>query len=447
MTHDESPSAPPPPSEAQRDPLVLPRAYLTADIPGVGGVIKQRPEDFLVEELPLYEPCGSGEHIYMLIQKRNLSTFDLVQILARHFGVPKNAIGYAGLKDKVAVTQQVMSVHVPGRTHADFPSIRHERLEVLWADMHANKLRVGHLRGNGFSIRIRNVEPTAVLRARRTLERLAQTGVPNRIGEQRFGHLANNHLIGRALLASDFKRAADELLGEHPQARESEHESRAAYGRGEYQRALEAMPHHRRAERRVLAALARGAQHKGAMLGLEEATRKFYLTALQSAAFNAVLDTRMESRTFDRLILGDLAFKHENRAVFSVDDGVLADETTTARLKALEISPSGPMWGSSMMRAAGEVDAIERAALERFGVTPEMIDGFDARCRHLLEGQRRPLRVPLWNPDVEGGVDEHGAFVRVAFELPRGSFATVVLREIMKPATETVDESDGEERG
>jgi len=430
-----------------RDPLVLPSAYLTDDVPGIGGVIKQRPEDFLVEELPLYEPGGEGEHIYLLIQKRNLSTFDLVDILARHFGVHRKAIGYAGLKDKVAVTQQVMSVHVPGRKVEDFPSIRHERLQVLWAEMHANKLRIGHLRGNGFSIRIRAVEPTAVVRAKRVLERLAATGVPNRIGEQRFGHLMNNHLIGRAMINSDFNQAIDELLGENALARDTEREARAFYARGEFQRALEAMPNHRRTERRVLAGLARGASPKGAMLGLDEATRKFYLTGLQSAAFNAVLDHRMAAGTFDRLVVGDLAFKHENRAVFAVDDAVLSDADTPRRLREFEISPSGPMWGGSMMRAAGEIDATEQTALARFGVTLDALNAFDERTTHLLEGQRRPLRVPLSNPDVEGGVDEHGSFVRVGFELPRGSFATVVLREIMKPQPgDEPGEGDTEER-
>lgn len=422
------------PSHDPRDPRVLPRAYFTADIPGIGGQIKERPEDFLVEELPLYEPCGTGEHIYLLIQKRNLSTFELVQILARHFNVPRHAVGYAGLKDKVAITQQVMSVHVPGRKVADFPSIQHERLTVLWAEMHANKLRPGHLKGNGFSIRMRGVQPTGVVFARRVLERLAVTGVPNRIGEQRFGHLMNNHLIGRALLMNDFQAAADELLGPNPLARESEVQAREHYSRADFQLALETMPGHRRTERRVLAGLARGANAKGSLLGLDQATRKFYLTALQSAAFNGVLDDRMSAGTFDRLALGDLAFKHENRAVFAVDDAVLADPATAARLKQFEISPSGPMWGAEMMRASGPVDHAELVALQRVGIDVAALDDFDSRCRHALEGQRRPLRVPISNPDVEGGVDEHGAYVRVAFELPRGSFATVVLREIMKPA-------------
>jgi tRNA pseudouridine13 synthase len=91
------------------------------------------------------------------------------------------------------------------------------------------------------------------------------------------------------------------------------------------------------------------------------------------------------------------------------------------------------MWGPQMARAFGEIDRREVAALESTGVSVEALERFDQRRAKRLVGARRPLRVPLTDPDVEGGVDEHGSYVRVAFDLPRGAFATTVLREIMKP--------------
>ena len=94
---------------------VSPSRYQTHDVAGIGGVIKQRPEDFLVEELPLYQPSGAGEHIYLFVQKRGMSTLELVNLLATHFGVTKREIGYAGLKDKQAITRQVFSIHAPGK--------------------------------------------------------------------------------------------------------------------------------------------------------------------------------------------------------------------------------------------------------------------------------------------------------------------------------------------
>jgi tRNA pseudouridine13 synthase len=424
---------------------VMPRVYATGDLPAIGGVIRERPEDFLVDEVPAYHPCGSGEHLYMLVQKRNLSTLDMVAIVARHFGVRRSAVGYAGLKDKRAITRQVVSVHIPGRRPADFPALEHEGLAVLWTDLHANKLRPGHLRGNRFSVRIRGVPATAALTARRVLERLRSAGVPNRFGEQRFGLLLNNHRVGREMVRQDFEAAARELLGpseryphQHPQAR-------LLFAQGRYREAIQAYPPGARTEMIVLRHLSEGLDARGAFMRLDEAVLRYYLSAFQSAVFNTVLDRRVAEGTLGVLREGDLAFKHENGAVFAVDGTALADPATASRLAAIEISPSGPMWGASMPRAAGSVDEVECAALADLGVTPGVLDAFDLRARGGLEGKRRPLRVPLIDPEVEGGVDEHGPYVRCAFELPRGSFATVVLREIMKPAADLPDDEDPRE--
>jgi len=419
------------------DPHVVPETYLTAALPGVGGTIKQRPEDFLVEESPLYDPRGRGEHVYLFIEKRRMSTLELVDLLARHFGVSRRAIGYAGLKDKHAITRQTMSVHAPGRRIEDFPQIRDDRVGVLWSDYHTNKLRRGHLRGNRFSIRIRGVSPTDVLPARRVLLELERRGVPNRVAEQRFGLLGNNHLIGRALVRGDARGFLDELLG--PASRqiearsERQREARAAYAAGDHQRALDAMPRSLRAEGAALRVLAAGGTPERAMHAIDERALEFYLTAMQSAAFNAVLDQRLDAGTFDRLLPGDVAFKHANRACFDVDEALASDPETLERLGRFEISPSGPMWGAEMKRAAGAVDEAERAALARLDVTPEELSAFVARTGLSLSGDRRPLRVALSDPEIEGGVDEHGAFVRCAFGLPRGAFATTVMREIIKP--------------
>jgi tRNA pseudouridine13 synthase len=202
--------------EADHSTHARPEAYLTAAIAGIGGVIKQRPEDFIVEEIPAYDPTGEGEHIYLFIQKVGLSTSQLVSILARHFGVRESAVGYAGLKDRHAITRQVVSIHTPGKKPEDFPALRDGRIQVLWSDLHANKLRRGHLKANRFSIKVREVPLRAVFDAKKTLDALALSGVPNRTGEQRFGILANNHLVGRAIILGDDQSALDILLGPLP---------------------------------------------------------------------------------------------------------------------------------------------------------------------------------------------------------------------------------------
>jgi tRNA pseudouridine13 synthase len=430
MAPDPTPPSPPPILDP--DTHATPRTFVTHDIPPIGGTIKQRPEDFLVDEIPAYEPCGQGEHIYLLVQKRNLSTLELVHILARHFNVPPSDVGYAGLKDKHAITRQVVSIRATGKKIEDFPMIQDERVSVLWSDYHTNKLRPGHLKGNRFSIRIRNVKLPDVLHAKRVLDRLERTGVPNRFASQRFGLLQNNHLIGRAMIVRDFPRVLDELLGPSAAFPSQNAEARALYALGRYAEAIPLYPRTARAETFALRMLARGEKPSKIVYAIDPIVGRFMISAFQSAIFNAVLDERLAVGTFNAILPGDIAFKHDNGSIFAIDDATFADPATHERAAKLEISPTGPMWQGRMMRAAGERDAAERRALERLGVTPAHIEDFTKKAPQLIEGSRRPLRVPLIDPDVEGGVDEHGAYVRVAFELPRGCFATAVLPEIMK---------------
>ncbi|MFM9144776.1 MAG: tRNA pseudouridine(13) synthase TruD, partial [Phycisphaerales bacterium] len=138
--------------------MSAPLARRLADLPPVDGArIKERSGDFLVEELPLYEPSGEGEHLYLRIVKQDLAHQDLVSVLCAHFGVGPQAIGTAGMKDRCAVTGQTVSVHLPRRP--ELRSIQDDRIQVLWATWHVNKLRRGHLAGNRFSIRVRGLEP------------------------------------------------------------------------------------------------------------------------------------------------------------------------------------------------------------------------------------------------------------------------------------------------
>lgn len=420
-------------------PHVAPALYLTAEVPGIGGVLKQRPEDFLVEEIPAYDPSGSGEHIYLMVQKSGMGTLQLAQVLARHFNVRLNAIGYAGLKDKHAITRQVMSIHVPGKQLTDFRQIQHPRIAVLWADRHDNKLRRGHLRGNRFSIRVRNVAPTGVLAAKRVLERLERDGVPNRLGEQRFGHALNNHLIGRAILVGDWATVVREVILPDGDKRPEHAAQRQACRDGRYKDAIVMLPDGAQTERDVLAALLRGADNAKAARAISPQARQFYISSFQSAVFNAVLDRRMldvhagKGPGLGALRPGDIAIKHDNGAAFAVDAAVAADPDTSTRLASLALSPSGPMWGPTMLRAAGETGRIEDECLANLGVGMEHLVAYNTRGDEELRGERRAMRVPVKEVQFEGGADEFGPYVRCAFELPPGAFATVVMREIMKP--------------
>lgn len=415
------------------DAQVSAPVYLTRAVPGVGGVIKQRDEDFIVDEIPLYEPCGDGEHIYLYVEKKGLSTIQMRDELARHFRVHPRSIGHAGLKDKRAITRQVVSIHTPGKTPENFPSFDHPRIGILWADLHRNKLQRGHLLGNRFSIKIRGVEPTMAVHAQKALAMLARTGVPNRFGVQRFGYLLNNHLVGRAMILGDAPGAIDLLLGLGPVVPELQREARSLFTAGDYAGALEAMPRMFKGERQALGVLARGGDASAALRAIDPTAAGFFISSFQSAVFNAVLNRRVLDGTLDRLLEGDLAFVIKSRAVFPVTSETLGEADLVERLASFEIAPSGPMWGTTMRRASGEIGRIELGALDQIGVTPADMETCEGRDGYLMiGGDRRPLRIPLIDPEVEGGVDEHGAYVRCAFELPRGSFATTVMDEVMK---------------
>jgi tRNA pseudouridine13 synthase len=412
----------------------VPARYVTADLPGVGGRLKVRPEDFLVEEIPAYNPCGEGEHLYLMVQKTGLSTLQMVGVVARHFRVKPWVVGFSGLKDKHAITRQVVSVPLGRKAPEDFPSLQHPKVTILWAERHTNKLRRGHHLGNRFSIRVRDTSATAVLRAKRIIDRLAERGIPNRYAEQRFGHALNNHLIGRSMILGQWQGAADELLSPAGDTRPEHARAHELYKAGAFAEAMALMPGGAETEASVLAGLAKGLSPEAAFSRLGETERTFFLSSFQSAVFNALLDRRVVDGTWDRLLPGDLACKHENDAVFAVGNAPASDADLAARLAAKEISPTGPMWGPQMKRAGGEADALEVGALRAFGVSIEVLEAFSKRgVAGGLAGARRALRVAVGFPEVEGGADEFGHYIRCAFELPAGSFATVVMREVMKP--------------
>jgi tRNA pseudouridine13 synthase len=171
-----------------RVPLAPPA--FCADLPPVGGRIGPEPEDFRVDELPLYAASGKGEHQYVHARKRLLTTPDLVRRLARACGVNDRDIGYAGLKDRHAVTSQWLSVF--SKTTITPELDLGSGIEILAVTRHDNKLRTGHLAGNRFSLRLVGVGPEALERARAVVERLGQRGLPNYFGAQRFGHGGRN---------------------------------------------------------------------------------------------------------------------------------------------------------------------------------------------------------------------------------------------------------------
>ena len=233
--------------------------FLTSDIPGIGGQIRVTPEDFRVDERPLYLPCGEGEHLYVKITKRGLSTPDLVRLLSSALGVKAQAIGVAGLKDARAVTTQMVSLQGITPQQVAQMTIDGRLLNVEILARHRNRLRTGHHAGNRFRLVIRDVAAHAAETVPAILNRLSARGVPNYFGPQRQGRDGDNYQIGAALLNDPRRR---EKMG--------------------------------------------------------RAKRIWYLNTYQSFLFNRMLAKRVD--LIDRMLAGDWAIKSDNGACFLVED-------------------------------------------------------------------------------------------------------------------------------
>lgn len=355
----------------------------------------REPEDFIVEELPLYEPTRTGTHTFFAIRKRNLSTLEAIKRIARDLRVGPQQFGYAGLKDKNAVTTQVLSVEgvLPERVLR----IEQPDIEVLWAERHPHKLRIGHLRGNRFQIILRDIPHDALPLTESTMKQLETEGVPNRFGAQRFGNKNDSHLIGKALVKSDWEAVVRYMLTDD---------------------ALQVDDTASRMQRE----LAKKSPEK-VVMGIPHRLRKLFLSAYQAFLFNRVLE--MRTPCLGKLLDGDIAVKHDNGAPFLVVDATAEQ----SRADAFEISPSGPIFGYKMRLPTGDVLALETSLLADEGVRFET---FRKVVGIRLPGTRRPLRMPMQLHEVSAA---NGEGVRLSFTLPAGGYATVVLEELMSKIT------------
>ncbi len=348
------------------------------------------PEDFIVEELPLYEPACEGVHTFFAIRKVNLTTLEAINRIARELQVPPRNFGYAGLKDKNAITTQVLSVE--GIPPEQVLKIGQPVIDVLWAERHRHKLRVGHLSGNRFRITVRAFDQTQLQTIKTVMEELVTKGVPNRFGIQRFGNRNNSHLIGKALMRADWETVMQYILTD-----------------GAIPNAVT-----RRIQRELACTSA-----ANAVLCIPYRLRKLFLSAYQAYLFNCILAKR--SPDLEKLSDGDLAIKHSNGAPFLVKSA----KHEQHRADAFEISPSGPIFGYKMRLPAGDVLALESAALRDERIYRE---AFRKVVGIRLPGTRRALRIPMTLEDVSAA-DNTG--ICLSFILPAGSYATVVLEEVV----------------
>lgn len=216
--------------------------------------LRGEPEDFRVDEIAATEPEGEGEHVWLRIRKTGLNSETVAEWIAGVAGVGRPAVGYAGRKDRHAVTTQWFSVQLPGRAEPDWSAASAAGIEVLASRRHGRKLKTGHLAGNAFRLRLRDVRGDRAA-ADSLLARMRQHGLPHYFGEQRFGH-------------SNLERARMWFAGR-------------------------SRPRNRN-------------------------QRSLYLSAARSAIFNAVLRRRIEDGSWDRLLPGDVANLDGSGSIFPV---------------------------------------------------------------------------------------------------------------------------------
>ena len=394
--------------------------WLTAELPGCGGDYRVCPDDFFVEELPLYPCCGAGEHLFVLVEKRSMTTQEMLRQLAGTLEISPRDLGYAGLKDARALTRQWVSL--PAHCEKKLSRFNLPSLRLLDQQRHTNKLRLGHLAGNRFRLRIRKPAPDALSTARQILAILERRGLPNFFGEQRFGVLNNSHFCGFYLLRGDYEGFCRTLFGDPQQITHPAWQQAAQlFQAGHFAQAARLLPPRMADEKQLCRALAAGRSYPAAVRALPPQRLRLLLSASQSWLFDQLLSQRMPD--LDRLQLGDLAFKHANGACFAVEDLAVEQQ----RAAAFEISPTAPLFGSKVPLAQRQPGENERALLAKYRLSAS-----DWRLGQGLSmtGARRALRVPL----VAASVSPLGSDLLLNFCLPPGSYATSVLQEIIKPS-------------
>ncbi len=404
-------------------------AYLTDSVPGTGGRLRARHEDFRVEEIPLARPSGDGEYLHLWVEKRGISTIEALRALCRALNVVEEDGGYGGLKDTNAVTRQWFSFRTRAQKIPDDVSkLAEDGVRVLEAARSRTRIRRGALSGNRFDILVRDVGPDAEKRAREVLGRLVARGLPNAFGDQRFGVHGHTARIGFSLTRGNWRGVLDALLGSarfsltRNDADERLLEAARRYEAGEFRGARELYPPSWEAERRALARLEQGVSPRQAVASLPLRERVLYGGAFQAAVFNLCLAGRLEARAHDRLWAGDVLYHHETGKTRRVG----APEKEASALAHFEASPAGPLIGRKLVEARGEAGKLEQSVLESLGAEgPGILDGLEGLK---LYGSRRPYRVQIkevsLRPENEG--------LRLGFTLPPGAYASEVLRELTK---------------
>lgn len=345
----------------------------------------KNPRNFIVEEIPLYAFCGSGEHIILKVRKKGLSTSEMLNIFSKVLGVKRADIGYAGLKDKNALSIQYISIHK--KFEKQIENFSAENIKILNLTYHTNKLKLGHLRGNKFYICVKKLDKINATKIQEICKTIAQNGMPNYFGTQRFGKNGDNFTQGRAILDGKLKLRDKKMAQFLISAYQSHLFNEWLKKRVEFCKVAESFA--------------------------PQITATRYQIALDEAK------SLQKQPHFFKILRGDIMSEYPFGKLKTTD------ESSAELFLKREIAPTGLLYGKKMMKASESAGIFESAFYDE-----------------LLEKQIGDRRVAWVFPqDLEFSYKKETAQGEFNFALPKGSYATTFL-EILSNNPNILLESD-----
>ncbi len=338
-------------------------------------LFKQNRDDFVVTEVPLYEFSGEGEHLIIKFRKKDLTTWDAVQVFSEQLGCKSRDIGYAGLKDKNAMTMQHISV--PKSCEEKLEKFSHENIKILETTKHNNKVRVGHLKGNKFFIRLKRVTPLDAKKIEEAVSKIATFGMPNYFGFQRFGIEGNNYKKGEAIVKGELKEKNRKLKQMYVNAYQSFLFNSWLSKRIEISKLIDAFE-------------------------AKEIYEKLNLP------LDVVKQMKKQAHPL-KIMSGDLMSHYPYGRIFHVENM----EEESEKFFKLDRVPTGLLCGKRVKKSEGLAQELEKE--------------FDVQMKE--DGARRFAWV--FPQEIETNYKEDKNWMELQFYLPKGSYATEFIAEVI----------------